>query len=248
MKRWVAVLILTGTITVPSFAAKGPEVDMVDNKLSINVEAVSLARLLRLVDMATGMTSKVPAELANRNISVRFAGMNVADGVKKMFQGQPVDYVMIEGQGIIVTAASQAGSGTEPVPSYNTQPPQLDQQPFVQDFQQPGGFQPNQPIPGQQQPGQPGQVVQPATIQTPFGPMANPRAQQQQQQNVPLSNPGQNSLFPQALPSSQPNANGQPAPFGQPGMPTPFGTNPFGSQTPASNNSTPLFGGQPRTQ
>ena len=56
MKRWLAVLILAASMTVPVFA-KGPEVDMVDNKLSVNAEAVSLGRLLRLFDLATGMKS-----------------------------------------------------------------------------------------------------------------------------------------------------------------------------------------------
>jgi len=117
MKRRLAVLILAGTMTIPVFAAKGPEVDMVDNRLSINAEAVPLGRLLRFFDLATGLKSKVPAELANRNISVRFSDLNIADGVKKIFQGQPLDYVVIEGQGVIVTAVAQTSTG-EPASAY----------------------------------------------------------------------------------------------------------------------------------
>lgn len=243
MKRGLVCLILAGSLSAPAFA-KGPEVDLVDNKLSINAESVSLGRLLRLVDLATGMKSKVPAELANRNISVTFAGLNVTDGVRKIFQGQPLDYVVIEGQGVIVTAASQSSSGSEPLPSsFNPQPPQLEQ-PFVQDFSQ---QIPGQQIPGQPfQPGQPGQPnqqpQQPAMIQTPFGPIANPRAQQQQQ-NAPLSTPGQqNSLFQQPVQPNQQNT----LPF-QGAQPTgPFATqNPFGTQAPPSTNQNSLFGNLP---
>src|SRR5439155_23742506 len=98
--------------------------------------------------------------------------------------GQPLDYVVIGGQGVIVTAASQTASVGEPVPPYNNSP-QVEQ-PFVQDF-------PPIPQPGLPQPAQP---QQPATIQTPFGPIANPRAQQGQP-NAPVYNPQQNTLFPQ---------------------------------------------------
>src|SRR5262245_9199116 len=108
MKRWVVVfsfmsMLCTGALSY----AKGPEVDLVDNKLSISAEAITLSRLLQLVDLATGMKSKVPPELANRNISVKFSGLTLTDGVRKMFQGQPFDYIVVQGQGIIVTAASQ---------------------------------------------------------------------------------------------------------------------------------------------
>jgi hypothetical protein len=95
-------------------------------------------------------------------------------------------------------------------------------------------------------------------IQTPFGNLPNPRAQQQQP-NMPLSSPGQsNGLFPnsnafppQAQPVVPAAPNGQPtnAPFNNP---NPFGnpttiqqpTNPFGTP-PQNNPPTGLFGSQP---
>jgi hypothetical protein len=108
MKRWIAAFSLISIFGVAGIAApKGPEVDLVDNRLSINAEGVSIGRLLQLVDMATGMKSKVPPELANRNISVKFAGLALNDAFRKMFQGQPLDYVVVAGRGIIVTASSQ---------------------------------------------------------------------------------------------------------------------------------------------
>src|SRR5262249_39729454 len=140
--------------------------------------------------------------------------------------------ILIEGQGVVVTASSQMLTGTEAVPAYNS-PPQPDQ-PFVQDFQQ---FQPPAIA------GQPAQ--QPPTIQTPFGPVANPRAQQQP--NAPLSFPGQqHSLSPGAATQNNTAQPVVPTVPGQIGTPTPFGTpNPFG--TPAQpqnnqNNQNTLFG------
>ena len=246
MKRWFAVVILVCAVaTGPSAAAKGPEVNLVDDKLSINVEAISIGRLLRLLDMATGMKSKVPAELANRNISVKFSGLNVTDGVRKIFQGQPLDYVVLEGKSVIVTAASQTASGPESAPAYNPPSQQIDQ-PFVQDF-------PPLPPPGQpaQQFGQQPQQQQPAMIQTPFGPIANPRAgQQAQQPNAPLSAPGQqNSLFPQnqpTQPNGQPQQMSPPFPGSQPNTPTPFGVpSPYGTTNPPASNPNSLFGAPP---
>jgi len=245
MKRWLAAFIISATVGAGTTAlAKGPEVDLVDNKLSINAEAIPLGRLIQMVDRATGMKSKVPPEFANRNLTVRFSGLNMTEAVRKIFQGQPLDYVYLQGQGIVVTAASQAG-GESNAPSnaaYNPPPtPQVDQ-PFMQEFPPaPGAVQ--QPTFQQQQQGQ-----QPAMVQTPFGPIPNPRAQQQQQQpNTPLNTPGQqNSLFPQVgQPNGQPNgqpAQGQPQTL-QPGNPNPFGTtSPFGTPNAPANQNNSLFG------
>lgn len=228
MKRWIAAFSLIAIFGVASIAAaKGPEVDLVDNRLSINADSVSIGRLLQLVDMATGMKSKVPPELANRNISVKFSGLTLNEGFRKMFQGQPLDYVVVEGKSIIVTASSTNTPGTESTPYTPQGSIQPTEQPFVQDF----------PPAAQQQ--------QPPTVQTPFGPIANPRAAQQPQPNTPLNTPGQqNALFPGTAPFGQPT----PQPIGQPqqvapnGLQTPFGNaNPFG--TPNQGFNTPF--GQP---
>ena len=236
MNRRLLSATLCLLLAVPAFAAKGPTINLIDNKLSIDADTVPLARLLRLLDQATGLKSKVPPELANRNISVKFSGLSLTDGVRKIFQGQPLDYVMIEGQGVIVTAASQNLTGTEAVPAYAQGPVQPDQ-PFVQDFQptvQPV-FPGQQVIPGQ--PGIAGQQPQPATIQSPFGPINNPRAQP----NQPLSAPGQNSLFP----SSQNGFAAPPGVVGVPNAQTNFPT-PFGAQSPAAatpqNTPSNVFG------
>jgi hypothetical protein len=248
MKQWLGALILVGMAAVGASAAdKGLKIEMVDNKLSIDAEAVSLSRLLRLLDLATGMKSRVVPELANRNISVKFSGLDINDGVRKMFQGQPLDYLVIPGQGIVVTAASQTISAGDSAPVYSAPPP-VDQ-PFFPDFNNP-------PTPP---PGMPGMQQQPAMIQTPFGPIANPRAGQPVAPNAPLSGPGQqNSLFPGSNPFQQQQQQqqqvqpmipgqtfpgmapgnppfGAPSSFGPPGVPgtPPTNTNPF--------NPSPLF-------
>jgi hypothetical protein len=243
MKQWAAAVILTGSLAMGASAAgKGPEIVVLDDKFSISVEAVSLGRLLRLLDQATGMTSKVPPELANRNISVRFSGLSFDDGVRKIFQGQPYDYVVIPGQGIIITAVSQTISGAEsqPAPVVNPSGGVEQQQPFIDEnqpvFAPPGQALPQPgmvptPFPGAIPNGNPfnPQQQQPAVIQTPFGPIPNPRANQQ-------------------LPPNG-NAPVQQIPFGSPAVANPFGanTNPNG-QNPLFGTPPPIFTnpGQPR--
>lgn len=235
MKNWLGAFVLAGILAANAFAAKGPEVQIIDNKLSIDAEAVPLSRLLRLLDLATGMQSKVPPELANRNVSVKFSGLDLNEGMRKVFQGLPLDYVMIPGQSIVVTAASQAISASDSGAVY-TPPPQVEQ-PFMQDFN-------NQVMP------QPGNQ-QPATIATPFGPIANPRAGQPVPPNAPLTVPGQqNPLFPGQQQQPQQQQQQQPGmiqtPFGQiPGAPvpgTPAANPPFGAPSPFG---TPMPGAPP---
>jgi hypothetical protein len=121
-------------------------------------------------------------------------------------------------------------------------------QPFVQEF--PPGI----PFQQQQQQQQFQQQQQPAMVQTPFGPIPNPRAQQPV--NAPLNAPGQqqNSLFPQIQQpqSAQPNGQQQPlqiSPGLQPGSPYPFGTqSPLGIPNPQTQQTNPnnsLFGNVP---
>ena len=247
MRNSLFAALFTLCVASASLAApKGPKVDLVDNKLSINADSIQLGQLLRLLDMATGMQSKVPANLANRSVSVKFSGLDLEDGIRKMFQGQPLDYVVVEGQGVIITAASQTAGGPESAPVYNNAPgnqanaqpfqPQQMEQPFVEDLPQVMP-QPGQANPFQQQQPQP----QPAMIQTPFGPIANPRVGQPNQQVTPPP-PQPSPLFPGQPTNQQPvtgilgpqqAAPPTVSPFG---TPSPFGTqqnsaNPFGSPT-----------------
>jgi hypothetical protein len=238
MRHWIIVIILIGTFVAGGSAAgKGPEITLIDSKLSISADSISLGRLLRLLDQATGMQSKVPREFADRNLSVRFSGLSFDQAVRKIFQGQPFDYVVIGGQGIIITGSSQTLSASDSPPPQNTPPAQPLEQTFVQDdppfIPQPVQLQPQvgvQPVPGFVPPpgavNNPfGQQQQPQVIQTPFGPIPNPRANQGLQPNGNLSVPG-----------------GQQNPFG-----TPFGgSNP--SVNPNSTGQNELFGNAPAFQ
>jgi len=209
-------------------AGKGPDIRIIDNKVSIQAEAIPLSRLLHLLDMATGMNSTVPAQFANRNVNVQFSDLDVNAAVHKIFEGQMLDYVLIDGQGVMVTAASQAvvasGAPAAPAPREASPFPPAnfpqEQPSFIPD---PTGSQiPGQPgvIPGQGNPFGNNQA-QPAVIQTPFGPIPNPRLNQQGQQ-------GQQNQ--QVIPGA--------VPFG--GAPTPFGT-PFGGSAPGGPTASPAI-------
>lgn len=232
MKKYLALLTLVLACGVTGLRAEsGPDIRIIDNRVSIQAEAIPLSRLLRLLDQATGMTSKVPPELANRNVSVRFSNLSFDDAVDKIFEGQPLDYVLVAGKGIIVTGTSQTlNARNNPGPS--TAPP-APQDVFNDENQ---AFINNQQQQIQQQPPMPGMAVgvpnqnQPAMIQTPFGAIPNPRANQP-------------NTFPQ-------NA----APMVTPGQMTP--QNPFNSTLPGFNSSNqlptlqsnPSLGGTPPSQ
>src|SRR5262249_5235719 len=157
------------------------EIQIINGKVSMQADAVPLGRLLRLFDSATGMTSKVPPELTNRNVSVRFTGLPFDAAVRKIFEGQPLDYIVIKGKGIVVTALAQPPtiSGAAPSPFEQASFPQPG---FVQDQDGPPVFNPqpafNQPQPINQPQPQPGIVTQ-----TPFGPLPV-------QQPQPVPTPG----------------------------------------------------------
>ena len=230
---WVTLAIIVLAATA-SGQAPSPDIRVIDDKVSVQASAVPLGRLLRLLDFATGMTSKVPPELADRAVSVQFADLDLNAAVQKIFQGQMLDFVYVDGQGILVTASSRVVPSTpgsasptpfprdpspfEPVPDFPQEPQQFIQDPVAN----PGGG-----IPGQQNPFGNGiqqqlgnGIQQPAVIQTPFGPIPNPRANQQAQPNAPLSGGGAN-------------------PFG--------GINPFGGATPFGALPPNPFGSTPNT-
>src|SRR5262245_58713981 len=165
-------------------ASKGPDIRIVDDKVSIQAEAVQLSRLLKLLDQVTGMTSKVPPELANRNVSVRFSDLKIDAAVRKIFEGLPLDYVLIEGRGIVVTGTSMPATATAGGPAPFTPPAA------------PESFSEDNPpfMPPQANPA----MNQPAVINTPFGPRANPNAMQNgMQQNGMQQNGMQQNGMPQ---------------------------------------------------
>lgn len=104
--------------------AQSPEIQVVDGKVTMSALAVPLGQLLTLLDRATGLKSEVlKPELANRNISVRFTKLELNDAVAKIFEGQPLNYMMIAGKGIRVFDLAQGAPGTSsPTPSFQDAP------------------------------------------------------------------------------------------------------------------------------
>src|SRR5262245_4113777 len=204
----IAYGLLFGLFLLQTVAyAEGPEIQVVDGKVTMTAQAVPLGRLLSLLDRAMGLDSKVlKPELANRTISVRFEDLELKDAVHKIFEGQPLNYMLIEGKGIRVTdqalSTGSTSSGSSSTVSSFPEP---------QTFNPPVNPNPIQPVPVQQQQpvnttGQPAavpfganqqnyslpastanpNVVVPGQIAPPLG--TNPQPQQQPQQN-PLVSP-----------------------------------------------------------
>src|SRR5436190_19149187 len=110
--------ILVGTCLLMSLAAplvvtaKDPEVQMIDGKMTIQAESVTLKQFLQALDAATGMNSKVSAQLANEKISVRLSDVDLNTAIRKSFQGQPWNYVVAVGKGISVIDKAQLTAAT----------------------------------------------------------------------------------------------------------------------------------------
>ncbi len=158
MKLWLAIIV-TGILIVTGFAAPpGPQVLNVDHKISIHAESVTLGNLLRLWDEATGMRSRVPPGLANRRLSISFTGLSVEDALRKIFDGQPFGYYLVEGQ-LVVTEFSQSESIAEPEsePSEDNVP-QVVAEPVLPEIER----QKPQPLPPKM-----------TLIPTPFGPIVS---------------------------------------------------------------------------
>jgi hypothetical protein len=194
--RLIALIALVAMpISLPSAAqADGLDIQVVDGQISIDAEAVALGRLLKFFDRVAGTESTVPTELENRNVSVQFHALDLAHAVKKIFEGLPLDYVVLEHGRIVVTAVAgtlTAGAGGVPVPANNTV--QASRQPFAVEEPPVAAANPFQ-SPGVNLAASANGVggtapAQPAIIQTPFGPLVNPRANAQS--TMPLAGPGQ---------------------------------------------------------
>jgi hypothetical protein len=125
MKRILAGSGFLVLLAVNVFAAgKDPEFKVVDGKVSIQAEAITLKQFLQYWDAATGMTSKVKPELANEPITVRLEGLDLNSAIRKSFQGKPWNWAIVNGKGVNVidratpvTAAS--GGSTSPVQSFS---------------------------------------------------------------------------------------------------------------------------------
>ena len=146
-----------GVLTLQAFAV-GPQIINKDGKISISADNITLGHLLQLWDQATGMKSTAPAELSSLRLTVHFAGLNMNDAVRSMFQGQTFGYALMQGRGIIVTAPASASTvnQAESVPPEDSTPAEA-----------------AQPLPAPQVQRMKPQMAppQPTVIPTPFGPM-----------------------------------------------------------------------------
>jgi len=164
MREWLGTIILAGILGLDGFAAgQGPEVTNVDQKISISADDITLDRLIRLWDQATAMQSVVPPELANRKLSIHFTGLPISDALRKMFNGQPFDYILVEGHGILIMERSQSEPVAQSADVSN---------PVEQVIEPPVSQEPPSlivPPPEQQRP---------TILQTPFGPTVSPYTNQ----------------------------------------------------------------------
>lgn len=113
MKRILGSSCLLILLAASGFAAgKGPEIQIIDGKVSIQADSVTLSRFLHLLDAATGMTSKVSPEFANQKITVRISDMDLDTAIRKSFQGQPWNYSVVPGKGINILDRAAAVTGT----------------------------------------------------------------------------------------------------------------------------------------
>ena len=125
MKRIVAGSSFLVLLAANVFAAgKDPEFKVVDGKVSIQAEAITLKQFLQYWDAATGMTSKVNPVLANEKISVRLEGLDLTSAIRKSFQGQPWNWAIVNGKGVNVidraTAVNSTSGGSSlPIQSFN---------------------------------------------------------------------------------------------------------------------------------
>jgi hypothetical protein len=96
--------------TPPQTPAPTPEIEVVDGKISMSALGMPLSRVVSLLDRAMGLKSKVAPEAASRPISVRFKDLALKDAVQKIFEGQPLNYSLIEGKGIDVSGVAIGGT------------------------------------------------------------------------------------------------------------------------------------------
>lgn len=178
----IVYTLLVGLVLLQGVAsAEDPEVQVVDGKVTISAQSVPLGQLLTLLDRAMGLTSQVKPELANRTVSVRFSDLELRDAVQKIFEGQPLNYMLIEGKGIRVTDLALSNASTSSTPTVSSFP---DPSP-VTPLAPPGPIQPAlaQPVNTANQ--------QPPVANTPFGrPSPNPNTPAGPTAAAPAATPG----------------------------------------------------------
>ena len=179
------------------------DVRIVDGRISIQAQAAPLGELLAMLDRVAGTESTVRADLAGRSVSAWFSAWAIDDAVDKIFEGSGLDYVVVGGRRIIVTAPSAAVPGLAGAPAGFAAPPAAGgaAQPPPHPFQL-------STVPANAPPGL--GVSAPSVIQTPMGPIIGDSARDREPQPAAPPVPGQGA-FPGA---GRPASGGQPSIFG----------------------------------
>ena len=192
---WASVLAITLLMTAGAADRKYFSIKVVDSRVSVDAKMVPLGWLMESLDLVAGTKSAIPLELTNQPVSARFSELLLDAAVEKIFEGAGLDYVVLEGRRIIVTAVSINSNRPERISELTTRA-----ESFNQSLDNPSVFQAQ----GSNSEGNNIRVAEnpavPAVIQTPFGPIVNPRAIRQQGASVqnPLkANPrlGTNGIY-----------------------------------------------------
>ena len=187
--------------------ASDVDVRIVDGRVSIQAQAAPLGELLAMLDRVAGTESTVRADLAERSVSAWFTALSLDDAVDKIFEGSGLDYVVMGGRRIVVTAPSAAGSSFAAAPAGFAPPvPGAPSTPATNPFQL-GAVPANAP-PGAGPPG--AAVAAPSVIQTPFGAIIGASARDGESPPAAPPVPGQGA-FPGA---GAPATGDQPSIFG----------------------------------
>lgn len=212
----VALALALACLAIPARAGQDDiQVDVEDGRISMSAEAVSLVKLLDTLDRAVGTESSVADHLQNRNMSVRFQNLDFNDAVRKIFEGQSLDYIVVGQERIMVTAESGVtppggGTLTRTASRSSGTPAPTPRETINAPAANPFRLQPN---------------VQPAgqPVQTPFGTIfqgGNPAAGRGGAPAAPENTPAQpSSLFG----NTNPNPFNNPAPDPAPQAPQPRG-------------------------
>jgi type II secretory pathway component GspD/PulD (secretin) len=216
----VACKLLMGLALLQGSAfaqAQETQIDVVDGKISMTAQAVPLGRLLTLFGRAVGIEAKVNPTLVNKNISVRFTDLKFNDAVRKIFEGQNLNYVVIQGKAITVTELAETSvTGSSSSSTSFSSGPAFAPPPISQPIQTP---------------------VQNLPVTNPFGGTA-PAAANTNTTPAPVSGPG---MAPPPIGASNPLINPV-GPVGG-GAPNPMGGN--APPPPAVPSGPGAVGGTP---
>ena len=207
--RLAAAVCLLSSVALAA-EAQSPLVETTEAGVSVHARGVPLGRVLAELDAVAGTESTVPPELDGYGVNAWFDDVSVDQAVKRIFEGLPLDYVVIGQRRVVVTAVSEPVETQRGAPGVvrSARPQVLPQAP------QAGLSNPFQ-IPGQAVPSDGAGAVTrgrtAAPFTSPFGVPFNPQVNTQGgpgfpggqgQQNVPFGTPRGSQSLPSAFPDT----------------------------------------------